>query len=82
MKNLLHSRQKQMKIVSYPKKFTLRWKGQGTSLVVQWLRLCTPNARGPGSILGQGTRSHMLGSRSSHASMEDPACQDLAQPNK
>ena len=25
-------------------------------LVLQQLRLCTPNARGPGSILGQGTR--------------------------
>ena len=32
----------------------------GTSLVVQWLRLRAPNAGGPGSILGQGTRSHML----------------------
>ena len=31
----------------------------GTSLVIQWLRLHTPNAGGPGSILGQGTRSHM-----------------------
>ena len=31
----------------------------GTFLVVQWLRLCTPNARGLGSIPGQGTRSHM-----------------------
>ena len=31
----------------------------GTSLVVQWLRLHTPNAGGPGSIPGQGTRSHM-----------------------
>ena len=30
-----------------------------TSLVVQWLRLCPPNAGGPGSISGQGTRSHM-----------------------
>ena len=28
--------------------------------MVQWLRLCTPNAGDPGSILGQGTRSHML----------------------
>ncbi|TEA42750.1 hypothetical protein DBR06_SOUSAS1610279, partial [Sousa chinensis] len=27
--------------------------------VVQWLRLHTPNAGGPGSIPGQGTRSHM-----------------------
>ena len=31
----------------------------GTSTVVQTLRRCTPNARGPGSIPGQGTRSHM-----------------------
>ena len=30
----------------------------GTSLVVQWLRLCTPNAAG--LIPGQGTRSHKL----------------------
>ena len=28
--------------------------------MVQWLRLCTPNAGGPGLIPGQGTRSHML----------------------
>ena len=32
----------------------------GTSLVVQWLRLQAPNARGPSSIPSQGTRSHML----------------------
>ena len=32
----------------------------GTSLVVQWLRLHAPNAEGPGSIPGQGTRSHIL----------------------
>ena len=31
----------------------------GTSLVVQWLRLHTPNSGGPGSIPGQGTRSRM-----------------------
>ena len=30
-----------------------------TYLVVQWLRLHTPNAGGLGSIPGQGTRSHM-----------------------
>ena len=28
-----------------------------SSRVVQWLRLCTPNAGGPGSIPAQGTRS-------------------------
>ena len=32
---------------------------RGTSLVVQWLRFRAPNAEGPGSIPGQGTRSHM-----------------------
>ena len=32
----------------------------GTSLVVHWLRHCTPNAGGPGSIPGQGTRFHVL----------------------
>ena len=31
-----------------------------TSMVVQWLSLCTPNAGGQGSIPGQGTRFHML----------------------
>ena len=30
------------------------------SLVVQWLGLWVPNARGPGSIQGQGTKSQML----------------------
>ena len=29
----------------------------GTSLVVQWLRLCTPTAGSLGSVPGQGTRS-------------------------
>ena len=32
----------------------------GTLLVAQWLRLDTPSAGGLGSILGQGTKSHML----------------------
>ena len=31
-----------------------------TSVVVQGLRLCARNAGGPGSIPGQGTRSHVL----------------------
>ena len=34
-------------------------KKMGTSLVVQWLRLCAPGAGGMGSIPSQGTRSHM-----------------------
>ena len=33
---------------------------QGTSLVVQWLQLCAPNAGGQALIPGQGTRSRML----------------------
>ena len=40
---------------------------QGTSLVVQWLRLCAPSAEGPGLIPGQGTRSHM------HATTNTPS---------
>ena len=32
----------------------------GTSLAVQWLRLCAPSAVAPGSIPGQETSSHML----------------------
>ena len=31
----------------------------GTSLVVQWLGLCSPNAGSLGLIPGWGTRSHM-----------------------
>ena len=29
---------------------------QGSSLAVQWLGLCTPTAKVPGSIPGQGTK--------------------------
>ena len=46
----------------------------GTSLVVQWLRLHTPNAGGPGSIPGEGTRSHMLQLRVRMPQLKDPAC--------
>ena len=42
------------------KKDTLKKWDWGTSLAVQWLRLHAPNAGVPGSIPGQGTRSHML----------------------
>ena len=49
----------------------------GTSLVVQWVRLCTPNAGGPGSIPGQGTRSHMHATtKSSHVTTKEPACRN------
>ena len=33
---------------------------RGTFLVVEWLRLCTSKAGGPGSTPGQGTRFHVL----------------------
>ena len=38
--------------------FTLKAHA-GISLVAQWLRLCALSAGGPGSIPGQGLRSHM-----------------------
>ena len=47
----------------------------GTSLVVQWLRLCTHNAGDMGLILGQGARSHMPQLSSLAATkIEDPSC--------
>ena len=50
-------------------------KGKGrTSLVAQWIRLCSPNAGGLGLIPGQGTRSHMhAATKSSHATTKEPA---------
>ena len=39
----------------------------GASMVVQWLKLCTQNAGGPGLIPGQGTRSLLLQLRLSTA---------------
>ena len=48
----------------------------GTSLVVQWLKLQTPNAGGPGLIPGHGTRFHMP-----HTTKDTPCCnKDLTQP--
>ena len=43
---------------------------RGTLLVLQWLRLKAPKARGPGSIPGQGTRSHMPQPKILHATMK------------
>ena len=62
-------------------------------MVVRRLRLHAPNAEGPGSILGQGTRVHMPKLRVCRSRLkiphvaikiEDPTChnQELAQPNK
>ena len=49
----------------------------GTSLVAQWLRLHAPNAGGPGSIPGQGTRSNMhAAAKSSHATTKEPTCRN------
>ena len=47
----------------------------GTSLVVQWLRLRSTNAGGPGLIPGQGTRSCML--QWKILQLKHPACLDL-----
>ena len=43
---------------------------EGTSLVVQWLRLCAPVSGGLGSIPGQGTRSHVLQLKILHAAVK------------
>ena len=48
--------------------------GQRTSLVIQWVRLHTPNTGGLGSIPGQGTRSCMPQLKSSHATTKKSAC--------
>ena len=49
----------------------------GTSLVAQWIRLCTPNAGGLGLIPGQATRSHMhAATKSSHATTKKAACRN------
>ena len=49
--------------------------------MIQWLRLCIPSARGPGSIPGQGTRFHMPQLRAHMPQLKDPAChnEDLVQ---
>ena len=68
----------------------------GSFLVVQWLRLSTPNAGGPGSIPGQRTRSHVPQLKIPNATpkkkrsfmmqqrLKTPKCHnyDLTQPKK
>lgn len=55
-------------MLPYMAKETLQmWLTEGswaTSLVVQWLGLCTPEEGGPGLIPGRGTRSCVLHQRS------------------
>ena len=41
-------------------KIVLKIYYDGTSLLVQWLRLCVPKAGDVSSIPGCGTKSHML----------------------
>ena len=55
------------------RKYAIEIQRSGTFLVIQWLSLCTPNARGPGLIPGQGTRSHIL-QLSSHATTKEFMC--------
>ena len=55
----------------------------GTSLVVQWVGLCTPNAGGQGLIPGRGTRSRThAATKSLHAGTKSPraATEDPEQP--
>ena len=47
----------------------------GTGLVVQWLRLGTPNAGGPGSIPGQGARAQKLQLKILHPTTKTPSRQ-------
>ena len=44
----------------------------GTSLVVQWLRLQTPNTGDTGLIPGQGKRAHMAQLKFLHAASKTP----------
>ena len=46
----------------------------GTSLLVQWLRLCAPNAEGPGLIPGQGTGSHSAETKGLPTATNNPTC--------
>ena len=66
--------------VKHEKVWNLEEESEGrtrTSLGVQWLRLRTPNAGGPGLIPGHGTRFHMP-----QTTKDAPCCnKDLAQPN-
>ena len=73
-------------------KYSIMWYIR-TSLMVQWLRLCTSKAGGLGSISGQGTRAPCATTKSLCTATKDPICHSenqrfhmqqlrLAQPNK
>ena len=55
---------------------SLNWKLRLATLVVQWLRLHTPNAGGLGSTPGRGTRAHVP-HMSSYVAAEDPHAAQL-----
>ena len=66
-------------------------RAPGTSLVIQSLGLCPPNAGGRALIPGQGIRSHMLKLKTQNAITKGPHVRnwgshlprlDFAQPNK
>ena len=61
-------------IILITHKSFLNYVSPGTSLVVQWVRLCTPNVGGPGSIPGQRTKSLRATAKDPAHSNEDPAC--------
>ena len=51
------------------------WDDQGTSLVVQWLRLRASSAGGLGSFPNQGTRPHMPQLKILHATTKTQSSQ-------
>ena len=54
-------------------KLEIKIPNAGTSLVAQWLiRLCAPSAEGPGSIPGQGTKSHVQQLRARMQQLKTP----------
>ena len=63
----------QARVLSQMRKMKFKEVKEGTSLVVQWLRLRDPNAEGLGSIPGQGTRSHILRLKILHAATRPAA---------
>ena len=66
------------------KDFLNKIKTPRPSQVVQWLRLCAPNAKSLGSTSGQRTRSHMSQLKNPTCLNEDPVChnKDPTQPIK
>ena len=52
------------------KKIIIHAKEETSLEASQWRRLFSPNAGGPSLIHGQGTRSHMLQLKSSHATIK------------